>query len=127
MNNVVIKIKQYSTVDTVSDEDFMEVISEPIYESELTLSGQVVYEKQEAETPATTGDIEVVQGRLVFKKVSLGAVELKKGDRIILIAGQVVDYSIHHVKNTGHLNGVANLVMAYFEEPPERDAPKSRR
>ena len=120
MNLITVILNRYDKITTIMDEDFMEPVGSRVYESR-TVYAQVVYGMQEELTASYAGDISKVKGHLTFRKSDV-LITIQIGDRIISIDGETVDYEISEVRNTGHLRGGVNLLMAFFTEPSERDS-----
>lgn len=118
----------------VIDEDFREPEGTKIYGSSggedipVSTLAQVVYQMRNARKMKKTGEGESSGGHLTFRNDTWSALDspIRRGDRIVEIAGFPVDLTVSEVRPTGHLasqGGVALLVMVFFE--PNRDRVES--
>ncbi len=119
MNMVEIDISQIApVVEQKVDSIFREPVSKKKRETVITVEGQVNYgsKKKEARDITQTGDRENSFGWLVFRKCDLedAGIFLKKGDRILRIASQVVDHLIDEVRPESVLEGDFLLLYAMF-------------
>lgn len=126
INPVRIKVKQFDATTTVEDSDFREPKSEKVFESVKELKGQVNFGgKTYSEVWRTrTGDEGRTMGWCVFRTSDLEkwGVTLRKGDRIIEIAGEPMDLEIREVRFESPLRGKFLLVYAIFEHVKEKRA-----
>jgi len=122
--------------NTVLDEDFDEVLAgvDIPFNDEWDLEAQVVYHKHDERSGVRAGDLNLGDGHLCFileylESIGLSPLvagsKIKKGDRIIQIAGIDTDYRIIEVRPAGHIASVDNkpmLYLAYFEFPKDQNA-----
>jgi len=121
MNPVTVKLRKYEKTATIMDDDFNEPQSVRNYSTEYEVRCQVVYGIQDKVVSEYTGDASLVKGHLTFRKRDVTTV-IETGDRIVEIAGESFEYEIDEIRRSGHLKGRANLLMAFFVEPVERNS-----
>jgi len=121
MNLVSVKLRRYEKTSTIMDDDFSEPVSQQVLTVGDTVKAQVVYGFQEELIPSYGGDKTKVKGHLTLRRSDI-VTSLQKGDRITEIAGESYNYEIDEVRNSGHLRGGPNLIMAFFVEPSERNS-----
>lgn len=132
MNLMAIEIEPLLSFGTTGaapiDPDFGEPLvgQQKRYGPLFTVQGQVVYNKNDREEVALTGDPSIGDGRCTFRKSDLDnavpPVVIKKGDVIKSLAGEVVNYEIIEIRPSGHLKGKPNLLMAFFDVNEETNA-----
>jgi len=119
--------------DKIIDEVFGEVLggARTPFDSTLDLQAQVVYKAHDKRDPVIAGDQDVGDGHLCFILEYLESVgldplgsgdKIKKGDRIIEIAGETTDYRIIEMRPAGHIKTAdikPMLWLAYFEFPAD--------
>jgi hypothetical protein len=128
MNTVEIVVRKLAKNRTHWDSDFEEPITKKDRSVEIFLRGQVNLGRAgsafERRSPSLTGDRAESDGHLVFRKADLDAagVTLAKGDRVIRIAGEAVDFLLTEVRPESPLGGGFLLVYAEFEHNREERA-----
>lgn len=126
-NPVAVTIRQYNIAATIMDADFREPVANHVSYTDLQTFAQIVYKKEGELQPAFSGDLSLCEGYLVFTRTVFDALThtpIKKGDKIILVEDQTVDYDVSEVRRTGTLRGRSWLVLVYFMQPSERNAPR---
>ena len=123
MNLVEIVLRPLARDATAWDEDFHEPVGAKATAAEVTLQGQVNLGSKQfrGRDRTATGDREPSAGHLVFRKSDLGAagVRLAKGDRVVQVAGEAVDFVITEVRPEAPLRGEFLLVYAEFTHDVE--------
>jgi len=128
MNTVEIVVRKLSKDRTHWDADFEEPVTKKDRTEEVTLAGQVNLGRAgaafERRSRSLTGDRAESDGHLVFRKADLDAagVTLEKGDRVIRVAGEAVDFLLTEVRPESPLRGGFLLVYAEFEHNREERA-----
>jgi hypothetical protein len=128
MNTVEIVVRKLSKERTHWDPDFEEPVTKKDRSEEVVLRGQVNLGKAgaafERRSPSLTGDRSESDGHLVFRKADLdaAAVRLAKGDRVVRIAGEPVDFLLTEVRPESPLRGGFLLVYAEFAHNREERA-----
>jgi len=100
------------------DRDFGEMQygqSKP-YESFIDLEAQIAYKNKDEQEVTLTGDAANADGHLTFLTRILNAsgIVLSKGDLVIRIENNPVDYKLIEVRPAAHLGGVSGILMAFF-------------
>lgn len=123
MNLVEIKIAQLRMSHTTIDSVYKEVVGKESRKT-VILEGQDKRFRQSQLRAKLGGDETVTAGHLVFKKDYLDNmdVHLRKGDRILEIAGEPVNYDIEEVRYESPLRGKNLLVYVEYREPKERSS-----
>lgn len=123
LNLVEIVLRPLAKADTAWDPDFREPLGAKATGKEVTLLGQVnLGSKQLRERDRTaTGDREPSEGHLVFRRMDVEAagIAVKKGDRVVRVAGEPVDFVITEVRPESPLAGKFLLVYAEFTHDVE--------
>jgi hypothetical protein len=128
LNTVEIVVRKLSKDRTHWDPDFEEPIGTKDRSEEVVLQGQVNLGKPgsafERRSPSLTGDRAESDGHLVFRKADLDAagVTLAKGDRVVRVAGEAVDFLLAEVRPESPLGGAFLLVYAEFTHNREERA-----
>lgn len=122
---------------TILDEDFDEVLAgveTPYADTVLELQAQVAYKKHDRRESVMAGDLDAGDGHLCFTLEYLESVglsplvagpKIKKGDRIVDIAGIETDYRIIEIRPQGHIRTTDTkpmLYLAFFEFPADQHA-----
>jgi len=130
MNTVAVVLSRIDKVSTPVDADFgsPEKGRDFARYTDVSVAAQVVYRKNSEEQNSLSGDPGASDGHLTFSRVYLDGISLmpSKGDLIKSIAGFPTNFRVTEVRPSGHLRGVYNLVMAYFEQNPNTN-PSIRR
>lgn len=124
---VDVVLKVLDAVNTAKDPDTGEPIGEVAYGPEIRVDGQVEWRRSSAMVEGKGGVVPVSDGHVMFLAVDLDAAQivLKKGDKIMSIAGDPVGVdrggvarglTIVEAQPKGHYGGVATMVKAYFVE-----------
>lgn len=136
-NPVDIKIQRLDVPNTFIDDDFREPVSKKKRFTTITLRGQVNFGDRaftvEERSRAAPGDEDVTKAHVVFRRKDLvdaglwdnAAPEdnLKKGDKIIEIAGESFDLIFSEIRPESPLRGKFLLIYGEFEhEREERGA-----
>lgn len=122
--------------DTILDEDFKEVLGgvNIPFDDTLDLQAQIVYKEHDRREPVIGGDEDTGDGHLTFTLEFLEGAgldplgagpKIKKGDRVVEVAGVTTDYRIIEVRPSGHLRSVDQkpmLWMCYFQFPADQHA-----
>jgi hypothetical protein len=123
MNLVEIGLRPLARDATAWDEDFREPLTAKATAAEVTLRGQVNLGSKQfhGRDRTATGDREPSAGHLVFRKADLDAAGVRpgKGDRVVRIAGEAVDFVITEVRPESPLRGEFRLVYAEFTHDVE--------
>jgi len=128
MNTVEIVVRKLSKDRTHWDRDFEEPVTKKDRSAEVTLHGQVNLGRAGAafarRSPSLTGDRVESDGHLVFRKADLDAagVTLAKGDRVVRIASEDVDFLLTEVRPESPLRGGFLLVYAELDHNREERA-----
>ncbi len=126
MNLVVIRIQKVVVEDTVWDDVFREPIGNKALSQEIEVKGQVnLGSKKFYELARTlTGDVGRSNMYLVFRTSDLEkqGVEIVKGDRVVKIADQVVDFEVTEIRPESPLNGRFLLKYVELEHVKEKRA-----
>ncbi len=123
MNLVEIVLRPLAKDATAWDEDFREPIGAKATAADVTLQGQVNFGSKQfhGRDRTATGDREPSAGHVVFRKTDLDAAggRLAKGDRVVRIAGEAVDFVITEVRPESPMRGEFLLVYAEFTHDVE--------
>lgn len=125
MNTVEIVLRKLGSDRTHWDPDFEEPLTKKNRTEEVVLHGQVNLGRSgsafDRRRPSLTGDRAESDGHLVFRKADIEAagVTLRKGDRVVRVAGEEVDFLLTEVRPESPLGGEFLLVYAEFEENRE--------
>lgn len=124
MNLVDIKIRQLIKPDEeFIDDDFIEPVHGRRFEEEVTVKGQPNFSKKRFQelTPSGVGDISVSRVYIIFKEEELKKADLslKKGDRIVSVAGRDCLMEIVEIRPESPIGGKFKLIFAELEEVPE--------
>lgn len=124
---VEVMIKRIDHSTTAYDDDFREPVnSEPEYKDPQEVLCQVHYEKFDRMNMKSGGDDpmsknEEYDGWLTFRTSDFEDIEggiFKKGDRIIMVDEEEVDFAIEHIDRKGHYR-TAKLIKLFFKKREE--------
>lgn len=129
MNLVTIKIAQLSIANTIIDPHYGQPVSEKSREVIIELCGQKNFGSGEwyarrrarASNFSGTGDVPDSKGYLVFKYDYIKSlnITLKKGDKVVEIAGENTDFIIDQVRPQAPLKGRDQLLLVYLSTNQE--------
>lgn len=88
----------------------------------LNLDAQIYYVRQEDKFNTDMGDSPRSDGNLTMRKTDFEDLKERpiKGDLIVKIDDDDVEYEIIEVRHAGYLRGRANLIMMFFKRPMEK-------
>lgn len=123
MNFVEVKITQVRLTHTTVDPVYREAVGKESRKP-LTIQAQNKIIKQSSQYPSRSGDETVAFGHLVFRKKDLEEqnVVLKRGDKVVEIDGDKVDYDIVEIRNESALAGGNLLTFATYGVAKERSS-----
>jgi len=123
MNLVEVKIARVRLTHTTVDPVYKEVVGKE-ERNTVTLQAQNKTIMESYQYPSASGDETNTSGHLVFKKKYLEEmnVSLKKGDKVVSIAGDTVDYDIIEVRSESALGGNNLLIFAVYGRAKERSS-----
>lgn len=134
MNLVDVQLEQLDVAATIFDEDFNVPVGGAAAGKArgpaIDLRAQANFgqsaggNRWEQRAPSRTGDATDSAGHLVFRASDLddAGVVVKKGDRVISIAGRGCDYLVREVRPESLLGGKFLLLYVELEENKERRA-----
>lgn len=88
----------------------------------LNLDAQIFYQRQEDKFNTDMGDSPRTDGNLTMRKTDFEDLKEQpiKGDLIVKIDDDDVEYEIVEVRHAGYLRGRSNLIMMFFKRSKEK-------
>jgi hypothetical protein len=127
MNNAEIKIRRVDEGRTNLDPDFHYADGSIGLTDDITLTGQICYNRDRERSPEFSGDAPKSDGHVLIRRSVLTAAGISspdtdlKGGVITSLAGNKKWFKIIEIRDSAHMSGTSNLVRIAFKDDQKRE------